>query len=77
MQTSSGVVNLVQIGPGNIVALNMAQLPSGLMNIIQNSLDNQTIRQTTGIQVSANSLSLLRSSTFGAALQRQIFSSVR
>jgi hypothetical protein len=47
------------------------------MNVIQNTLDNQTIRQTTAIQVSANSLSLLRASTFAATLQRQLLSSIR
>jgi hypothetical protein len=77
MQTSSGLVNLVQIGPGNSFTLNSAGLPSGVMNVIQNTLDNQAIRQTTGINVNANSLSLLRASTFGAALQRQLHSSVR
>jgi hypothetical protein len=77
MQTQSGLVNVVQIGPGNTFSLNLAQLPSGVANVIQNSLDNQTIRQATSIQVSANSLSLLRASTFGAALQRQLNSAIR
>ncbi len=77
MQTQSGLVNVVQIGPGNTFALNLAQLPSGVANVIQNSLDNQTIRQITSIQVSANSLSLLRASTFSAALQRQLHGSIR
>jgi hypothetical protein len=77
MQSQAGLVNVVQIGPGNTFALNMAQLPAGVANVIQNSLDNQTIRQATSIQVSANSLSLLRASTFSTALQRQLFGAVR
>jgi hypothetical protein len=77
MQTPRGVVNVVQIGPGNSFALSTAQLPAGVANVIQNSLDNQTLRQTTNLSVSANSLSLLRAATFGAALQRQLLSAVR
>jgi hypothetical protein len=77
VMTRTGLVNLVQIGPGNTFSLNAAQLPSGVMNIIQNTLDNQAIRQTTGIQLNANSLSVLRSMNYSAALQRQLLGSVR
>jgi hypothetical protein len=77
MQGGNGVVNLVQIGPGNTFTLDPSNLASGVMNVIQNTLDNQTIRQTTGIQVSANSLTLMRANTFAAAFQRQLLSSVR
>jgi hypothetical protein len=70
-------MNVVQIGPGNTVALNMGQLPSGVANVIQNTLDNQVIRQVTTLQVSANSLGLLRASTFNAGLQRQLLSGIR
>jgi hypothetical protein len=77
MQTQAGLVNVLQIGAGNTFSLNMAQLPSGVANFIQNTLDHQTIRQVTSIQVSANSLSLLRASTFNAGLQRQLFSVIR
>lgn len=77
IQTSNGVSNVVQIGPGNVFSFTPSQLPSGVMNVIQNSLDNQTIRQTTNVQLSANSLAVMRALNFGSALQRQILSSVR
>jgi hypothetical protein len=77
MQTQAGLVNVLQIGPANTFSLDMAQLPAGVANFVQNTLDNQTIRQVTSIQVSANSLSLLRASTFNAALQRQLLSVIR
>jgi hypothetical protein len=74
---SNGLVNIVQIGPGNSFKLDPSNLASGVMNVIQNTLDNQAIRQTTGIQVSANSLSLMRANTFAAAFQRQLLQSIR
>lgn len=77
LQTQSGQVNIVQIGPGNTVSLSPTQLPSGVMNIIQNTLHNQTIKQTTGISVNVNSLGLLRAMNFGSAIQRAVLRSIR
>jgi len=77
MPSANGMVNLVQIGAGNTFALDPSQLTSGVMNVIQNTLDNQTIRQTTAIQVSANSLSLMRANAFAATLQRQLLGAIR
>lgn len=75
VQTPAGQLNLVQIGPGNSFAL--SQLPAGVLNVIQNSLNNQKIGQVTTIQVSANSLGLLRAMNLGAAINQQISRAVR
>jgi len=77
LQSQIGQLSLVQIGPGNTFSLNTAELPSGVLNIIQNTLDNQTIRQTTALQMSVNSVSLVRGMNFGEMIQRQLTGSLR
>lgn len=76
LQTQSGQVNIVQIGPGNTVALS-SPLPSGVMNVIQNSLNQTTIKQTTDLSVNVNSLGLLRAMNFSSAIQRALLRSIR
>jgi hypothetical protein len=77
VQHAGGQISLVQVGPGNGAALINSQLPSGVVNVIQNSLDNQTIRQTTALQMTANSLGLVRMINLHSILQQQIAASVR
>ena len=77
IQSQTGQLNLVQVGAGNTFALNMAEFPQGTLNIIQNTLDNQTIRQSTTIQIDANTLSLVHMMNIAALLQRQIAGSLK
>ena len=77
IQSQAGQLNLVQVGAGNTLSLNLTELPQGTLNVIQNTLDNQTIRQSTTIQITANTASLVRMMNFGAILQRQIAGSLK
>jgi len=74
-QSLSAVI--VQNGPGNFAnlpgGLNIAVLPT----VIQNSLNDQVIRSATLINITANSLSALRSMALGDLLNRATISSGR
>jgi hypothetical protein len=66
LQAVLGSVTLVQNGARNQVAL-PADLGAGT-TVIQNSLNDQTIRSSTVLNASSNSLQLLRSISTGTAL---------
>lgn len=67
-------VSLLQ-GTGNNVAADLAGATS--LHVIQNTLDNQTLRQITTINASVRNLELHRAVQFGALLNRQLSLSVR
>jgi len=55
-------INVIQNGAGNVIALsNIQNMPASVMTIIQNSLDNQVIGNTTVINASITSRDFLRS----------------
>jgi hypothetical protein len=67
--------SLLQSGSGNHVATDIARnIP---LQVIQNTLDNQVLRQVTTIDASVRNLELFRAVQFGATLNRQLFMSVR
>jgi hypothetical protein len=71
--SSSALV--VQNGPGNSVALPVAQNPTA--TVIQNSLDGQKIQAVTTVNASVNSLQTVRAMSVANAIQYGIVSSLR
>ncbi len=71
--SSSALV--VQNGPGNSVALPVAQNPKA--TVIQNSLNDQTIQAKTTVNASVNSLQTVRAMSVANAIQYGIVSSLR
>jgi hypothetical protein len=65
----------LQSGAGNSVAAQLAA--GGPLHVVQNSLDNQVLRQMTTINASVRNLELYRSAQFGALLNRQLLMSLR
>jgi hypothetical protein len=59
---------VVQNGPGNVAPDLSRFNPGALPTIVQNTLDNQKLRTSTVIDVSANSLSMMRSLRMGDML---------
>jgi hypothetical protein len=71
---SSQTASLLQSGAGNHVAADIARnLP---LQVIQNTLDNQVLRQVTTIDAHVRNLELFRAVQFGATLNRQLLMSV-
>jgi hypothetical protein len=68
--------NVVQNGLGNAFTPGMLA-PSALFNLIQNSLDNQVIRQTTLINAAVTNLDLFRAAQLDRAIDREVLNSVR
>jgi len=69
------VVSRLQSGPGNSIAHDLA--PTTTLHVIQNTLDNQVLRQVTTIDASVRNLDLHRAVQLGAVLNRQLIMSVR
>ncbi len=59
-------LGLIQTGQGNSVRIEQPQFAA---TVIQNSLDNQSIRNLTVVDVSSNSLQLLRNANLQGALR--------
>jgi hypothetical protein len=68
-------VSLLQSGAGNSVAQNVA--PGSPLQVVQNTLDNQVLRQITTINASVRNLALHRAAQLGGVLNRQLIMSVR
>ena len=66
---------IVQNGPGNYVAPQVAQNPTA--TVIQNSLNDQKIQAVTTINASVNSLQTVRAMSVQSAIQYGIVSSLR
>lgn len=67
---------LTQIGGGNTVTPGASSLPP-FMNIIQNSLDNQTLQSQTTINATAAALSWARALQLGNSLSQANVSAIR
>ncbi len=79
-QGSSATFNPVQVvqnGPGNGVSLPAGASPSQFITVIQNSLDNQTIRNATIINATVTNLGLLRALNATRLINQGIASSLR
>jgi hypothetical protein len=65
-------IQVIQIGPGNTFTLpnNMTNLNSGMMAVIQNTLDNQVIRNMTIINATLATQEMIRSMAINSALSR-------
>lgn len=64
-------IQVIQIGPGNTFTPPSAtNLPSGTMAVIQNTLDNQVIRNMTIINATLASRELIRSMALNSILNR-------
>lgn len=74
---SGAIVNLVQNGPGNSFPAEGLGLSSGVLTVIQNSLDNQLIQNLTTIDVAVTVLDAFRSSNFTSALNQQLIDSLQ
>lgn len=66
----------LQSGPGNQISADVRAAGASLA-LIQNTLDNQVLRQVTTINASVRNLDLFRASQLGAAINRQIIESLR
>ena len=66
---------VVQKGPGNYVAPQVAQNPAA--TVVQNSLDDQKIHNVTTINASVNSMQTVRAMSVANAIQYGIVSSLR
>ena len=70
--------NLIQNGPGNSFALpSVRDLPTSVMTVIQNTLDNQVISNATVINASVTSRDFIRSLAVQTSLNQMVFSSLR
>lgn len=68
---------VIQNGPGNEFSLQgISNLPTSAMTVIQNSLDNQVIGNTTVINASITSRDFLRSLAAQSSLNHMVFRSV-
>ncbi len=71
-------LTLTQNGPRNTAeAGGLQNFMPGSFTIVQNSLDNQMLRQMTIINASVKALEALAADRFSAALNQGIFRSVR
>jgi hypothetical protein len=61
---------IVQIGPGNLAPAASAFHGGALPTIVQNTLDNQTLKTFTIVNASVNSLSILNSLRLGEMMAR-------
>jgi hypothetical protein len=68
--SSQGTPLIVQIGPGNSALSASAFHASAMPTIVQNTLDNQTLRTFTVVSASVNSLSVLNSLRVGDMMAR-------
>ncbi len=67
-------INVIQNGPGNVFSLPGVQnIPGSIMTVIQNSLDNQVIGNTTVINASVTSRDFLRSLSVQTLLNQMNF----
>ena len=73
--SSQAQAQLVQNGPGNTIDIGVAGVP--LATYIQNTLNNQTIRNQTVIQATSSGLSLVKSLNLQTTLNDSINSAVR
>ena len=74
-QQVSSQAQVVQNGPGNTVSANAAIVP--LAMYIQNTLNNQTIRNQTVIEATTSGLSLVKSLNLQATLNDSINNAIR
>lgn len=71
-------LNTVQNGAGNyFIASNPADLPSNVMTLVQNTLDNQTISNLNIINATVTSRDLLRSMALTSSLKEMLVGSIR
>lgn len=70
-------VQVVQNGPGNSFTLPAATNPAQFMTVIQNSLDNQTIRNATVINATVTNLNLVRALNASRMITQGITNSLR
>ena len=71
-------LGLTQNGPRNTAeARGLQSFMPGSFTVLQNSLDNQALRQMTVINASVKALEAMAASRFGAALNQGILGSVR
>jgi hypothetical protein len=70
-------LKLIQNGPGNIFALSQAQNLPPLATVIQNTLDNQTIRGLTTINATVPTLDLSRNLAISASARTALSRSLR
>lgn len=76
--TAFNPVNVIQNGPGNVFALpSVRDLPTSVLTVIQNTLDNQVIGNVTVINASVTSRDFLRSLTIQSSLNQTLFNSLR
>jgi hypothetical protein len=74
--TGFAPITIIQNGAGNTFALpGISSLSTQVMTVIQNTLDNQVIRNETVINVSVTSSDFLRSLALQNSLNRATFSS--
>lgn len=70
---SASLMNLIQIGQGNIVA---DGLNDAFITIIQNNLDDQYIQHRTFIDIEANVLDAIEAANLDRQLQQQLIDSI-
>lgn len=76
ISTEFNSINVIQNGAGNIFSLpGMQNMPASVMTIIQNSLDNQVIGNTTVINASITSKDFLKSLDVQTMLNNMVFRS--
>lgn len=71
-------LNIVQNGAGNIfIPASLTDLPSNVMTLVQNTLDNQTISNFNIINATVTSRDLLRSMAITSSVQEMLAGSIR
>jgi hypothetical protein len=70
-------LNILQNGAGNhFIPTNLADLPSNAMNVVQNTLNNQTIANLNIINATVTSRDLLRSMAITSSLKEMLVGSM-
>lgn len=67
LRTATGTINVVQNGPGNSFQPRSVS-PSSIATVIQNSLDNQSIKNLTVVDATVNSAGFMKNMNFQTAL---------
>lgn len=76
--TAINPINVIQNGAGNVFALPSIQnVPTSVMTVIQNSLDNQVIGNAMVINASITSRDFIRSLAVQSTLNQMLFKSLR
>jgi hypothetical protein len=76
--TNLAAMNIVQNGAGNaFIPASLSNLPSNVMTLVQNTLDNQTISNLNIINATVTSRDLLRSMAINSSVQEMLAGSIR